>query len=229
MSNPFEEFVRLFWSFPLLVTRECADALLPQSHKTQTHNTTSSPPPLAPALPAEHPQPNQTYNPFPAQAREPQLFKFQTKQTNNNMSSTAEFYDTSLYTVDYQILFVKRDKEALLEKGTTIVAKTMTGGNFDAWKIAQFIEELTSEGIHIPQDWRGKNLDSIVSKWGEEDPEKRKKIPENKRLIKGLKPESLEYLDVRHQIVSTVDRRQPHYEEKKTEALERIADTIGKC
>ncbi len=127
---------------------------------------------------------------------------------------TNNFYDSNVTTVDYQIIFTKRDFEAVLEKGTTAVAKAMTGSGFASWKIAEFIRQIDQEGIDLPREWT------------QEDAEALAEVVEGK--VKKLRPENLEYLQVEYQVLSTLDRKPARYEEDKVDALQEIARRLPK-
>jgi hypothetical protein len=113
---------------------------------------------------------------------------YQSGNSGNVMST--QFYETQVASVSYQILFTKRDKEALLEKEITTVAKAMTGSGFASWKIAQFIKK--DEDLKKPAEWEQKDYDEFT----EDFHGKRK-----------LKDKYLEFLQVEYQIMSTFDRQ----------------------
>lgn len=111
---------------------------------------------------------------------------------NSAMAMNTQFYENQVATVEYQILFTKRDSEALLEHKTTTVAKAMTGNGFASWKIAQFV--LDKDGFEKPAEWKAPDLTTFANQVGTTSKYK-------------LKDEYVEFLQVDYQIISTFDRK----------------------
>jgi hypothetical protein len=148
---------------------------------------------------------------------------------------STQFYDTQITTVDYQILFTKRDKEALLDSGRMIVTSAMAGSGFASWQIALFMQRLNKEsnplvdtdGIPKPADWTDNEaIELAVNVFPLLTNQKSPDHPIS-RVI-GLKPENLKYLQVDHQIISTLDRKPPRYDADQIDALRDIAAVIKK-
>jgi hypothetical protein len=154
------------------------------------------------------------------------------------MAMSTQFYDTQVATVNFQILFNKRDSEALLDCGRVIVATAMAESGFASWQIALFLSqlnwrkngpkgELTDEdGISKPVEWSDQqaiDLADSVFPWNNFP-----KVPPDPpiRRVVGLKPENLKYLQVDHQIISTFDRKPPRYEQDQIGVLRDIAAAI---
>ena len=124
---------------------------------------------------------------------------------------TTNFYDTSVTTVDYQIIFTKRDFEAVLEDGTITVAKAMTGSGFASWKIAEFIRKTDAHGIKpIPEEWENEDVDKVLEKGP----------------VRRLRRDVLECLQVEYQVLNTLERKHTRYEEDKVDALQGIESTL---
>ena len=66
---------------------------------------------------------------------------------------STQFYDTQVSTVYFQILFTKRNLEAILHKGTVLVTSAMAGSGFASWQISLFVQRLAKDGIKKPADW----------------------------------------------------------------------------
>jgi hypothetical protein len=109
---------------------------------------------------------------------------------NSAKAMNTQFYDTQVATVSYQILFTKRDKEALFEKETTTVAKTMTGSGFASWKIAEFIRK--DQDLKKPEAWSDDDYAEFTEVVGGKH---------------RLKEKYFEFLQVDFQIISTFDRK----------------------
>jgi hypothetical protein len=130
---------------------------------------------------------------------------------NSGKVMSNQFYDSQVATVSYQILFTKRDNEALLDSETTTVAKTMTGNGFASWKIAEFIRK--DEDLEKPEAWSDDDYDEFTE------------VVDSKHR---LKEEYLEFLQVDYQIISTFDRKAPRYDQDQVAVLRKIADAIEK-
>jgi hypothetical protein len=152
--------------------------------------------------------------------------------------TSAQFYDTQVTTVDYQILFTKWNREALLDCGSVLVTSAMTGHGFVAWQICLFIQKL-NRGIPKPKDWTDAEAMELAAEvLSDPDPAaiefsaaaaKDAVWPRIKTVI-GLKPENLKYLQVDYQIISTFNRKPPSYDADQVDALREIATAIkSKC
>ncbi len=128
---------------------------------------------------------------------------------------STQFYDSNVTTVDYQIIFTKRDYEAILDKGSAAVTKSMTSSGFAAWKIAEFIREADAKGFHRrPSDWSREDFEFLTE------------VPKG-GSVRRLKRENLEYLQVQYQVLSTLDRQMPEYDKDKVAALNTIASNTA--
>jgi len=211
--------LRLSWCVPWVVMREVADAVLPAQYRVRAAGASRAPgfssrnQPSASAQtspPVDRSQPDHGYGTAPTQSSSPPVIATGPIEQENNMTTT--FYDTNVTTVDYQIIFTKRNCEAVLEKDTTAVAKAMTGSGFASWKIAEFIRRMELEGIKKkPDEWTPKDFKDLTD--GPADSWK-------------LKKENFEYLQVEYQVLSTLDRKPAKYEQEKVDALQQIAREI---
>ena len=131
--------------------------------------------------------------------------------------SHQEFSEDYCTVVDYQIVFVKRDYEAMLDSRSAIVVESMDGNGFTAWKIAEFIDRMKSGHIELPHEWEKSKLD-VVPGTGNYD------LKDNK--LTGLSKDDQKELRVTFQILQTVDRPAAQYEEDKVDALKDIASTL---
>jgi hypothetical protein len=204
---------------------------------------------------------------------------------------STQFYDTQVTTVDYQILFTKRDREALLDSGRTIVTSAMAGSGFASWQISLFIGKLNNVGIPKPADWTNRQADELAldvtprryaaavaaakvvvqnnasvplaqalvnivqsavnaapgnatlatalasAQAQQAAPNQNNALAAEAAVaaaadewpvqtVKGLKAENLKYLQVDHQIISTLDRKPPRYDADQVDALRDIATVI---
>jgi hypothetical protein len=145
------------------------------------------------------------------------------RSSNSAMAMSTQFYDTQVATVNFQILFTKRDNEALLRCGRVIVTSAMAESGFASWQVARFIRDLNSPGIPKPEQWDNEqaiDLAEAAYPWTNY-PQR----PAAGRItwIVGLKPENLKYLQVDHQVISTFNRKPP---QDQIGALRAIADAI---
>lgn len=136
---------------------------------------------------------------------------------------STQFYDTQVSTVYFQILFTKRNLEAILDKGIVLVASAMTDSGFASWQISLFIRRL-EKGIDKPVDWTDEQAYKLAEKV---DPPFTPGAPPNSvKTITGLTSENLKYLQVDYQVMSTFDRKPPKYDAEQVDALREIADVI---
>lgn len=131
---PFRtSLLRLSFLMPLEIARAYAEAFLPTASIS-----TPRPPPKADRVPSDQP-------------------------TNPAKTMSTQFYDTQVATVDYQILFTKRNLEAILDSGRVIVTSAMAGSGFTSWQISLFIQKLNA-GIPKPEDWTDDEATELAKK-----------------------------------------------------------------
>ena len=150
---------------------------------------------------------------------------FLCKSGSDNSSKEAEmsyaFSDNNVTTVQYQILFVRRDFESIFQDTQTVVTQNMSGDGFVAWRIANFVELMSTVGVPL-------NPSALVNmiKLAELDGGV---VIEDGRLIR-LSPDNNQYLRVEYQVLSEIAREEANYEEEQTEALQEIARALrSKC
>jgi hypothetical protein len=132
------------------------------------------------------------------------------------------FYDTQVSTVYFQILFTKRNLEAILYKDTVLVTSAMAGSGFASWQISLFVQRLEKDGIDKPVNWTDQQAVELATKV--EPP----LTPGAPPKIIGLKPENLKYLEFDYHVISTFDRKPPRYDAEQVDALLKIAEAIKK-
>jgi hypothetical protein len=133
---------------------------------------------------------------------------------------STHFYDTQVSSVYFQILFTKRNLEAILYKDTVLVTNAMAGSGFASWQISLFVQRLEKDGIDKPVNWTDEQAVELA--------EKVEPAPGTKSVGKiiGLKPENLKYLEFDYHVISTFDRKPPRYDAEQVDALLKIADAI---
>ena len=143
------------------------------------------------------------------------------QSANSAKAMSTQFYDNQVTTVDYQILFTKRDNEAILAHNTTAVATAMTGSGFASWKIAQFIRY----GFPKPPEWNKADLERFTEPFhctGDfASPPGDAHEPKYK-----LRDEYLQFLQVEYQVLSTLDRKPPKYDKDEVDVLRQINATL---
>jgi hypothetical protein len=135
------------------------------------------------------------------------------QSTYQAKAMSAQFHDNQVATVDYQILFTKRGNETILQSGTTVIAKAMTGSGFASWKIAQFVRR----PLKKPADWSDEDWRDFTEDFTEAT------SPPNTDTPRRLKEKYLEFLQIEYQVLSTLDRKGPTNE---IAALLEIANAI---
>ena len=84
----------------------------------------------------------------------------------------ANLNDDMLKLVRYKILFVKRDYEVAFPEEEDLVSDNMTGADFAAWKVAEFIQRLGHRPpeVRYPRRWHKKSCYdhySLPKNWDE--------------------------------------------------------------
>jgi hypothetical protein len=181
---------------PLEIARAYAEAFFPG-------------PCVAPRLPASQANPCKVGAAIPINSAKPM---------------STQFYDTQVSTVYFQILFTKRNLEAILDKGIVLVTSAMTDNGFASWQIALFIHRLENEGVPKPAEWTDEEADKLAEKVA--PPFTPGAPPNSVKTIFALKPENLKYLQVDHHVISTFDRKPPKYDAEQVDALREIADAV---
>jgi hypothetical protein len=143
---------------------------------------------------------------------------------NSAKPMSTQFYDTQVSTVYFQILFTKRNLEAILHKDTVLVTSAMAGSGFASWQISLFVQRLEKDGIDKPVNWTDEQAAELAAKI--------EPAPGTKPVGKiiGLKSENVKYLEFDYHVISTFDRKPPRYDAEQVDALLKIADAIKvKC
>jgi len=137
------------------------------------------------------------------------------------MSET--FSDKNVTTVQYQILFIKRDYETILLDARTIVTQHLSADGFIAWRIADFISGMARHGIPLNRD-QARTLGPLPGAFFKPpfDPCD-KDWPPHGALLMELSNENNQYLRVEFQVLSAVSREDANYDEDQTKALQTIA------
>jgi hypothetical protein len=140
------------------------------------------------------------------------------QSTNSAKPMSTQFYDTQVTTVYFQILFTKRNQEAILHKDTVLVTSAMAGSGFASWQVSLFVQRLAKDGIAKPVGWTDDQAVELAEKVYPDAPPVEKII--------GLKPENLKYLQLDHQVISTFDRKPARYDAEQVDVLREIAAAI---
>jgi hypothetical protein len=133
---------------------------------------------------------------------------------------TKNLQDDMLKTVRYWISFEKRDFEAVLWDGIDQVYDNLTDAQFTAWKMAEFMQALGARaGIKVAHAWEEKAPSFF----------KVHKSPDGRRYLEDIDHKEKKYLTVDWEVVGRVVRRKGRFDERKTEALEAIAEKLEHC
>lgn len=137
------------------------------------------------------------------------------------MSET--FSDKNVTTVQYQVLFIKRDYETILLDTRTVVTQHLSADGFTAWRIADFISDMVNHGIPLTQE-QARTLGPLEGTTFKPayDPCDAKWPPPGVRLT-GLSNDNNQYLRIEHQVISVISREDANYDEDQTKALQDIA------
>ena len=126
--------------------------------------------------------------------------------------------DDMLKLVRYKIMFVRREYEVAFPEEEDLVSDNMDGSAFTAWKIAQFVQNLSNatEPIpathtRVPQKWIDKAYAEEYWKDG---------------YLTGIPHEDKKYLRVYYEVLDRYPREKFKYEEQQIRILEQIRDNV---
>jgi len=159
--------------------------------------------------------PASSQEPVHTERHQPTGNEEQRRMDNKNLQ------DDMLKTVRYWISFEKRDFEAVLWDGIDQVYDNLTDAQFTAWKMAEFMQALAAKGIKTPHAWD----DKTPSFFKISD----KAAAGGRRYLEDIDHKDKKYLTVDWEVVGRVVRRKGRFDERKTEALETIAENMEKC
>lgn len=170
----------------------------------------------------------------------------------------ANLNDDMLKLVRFKILFVKREYEHAFPEEEDLVPDNMTGADFSAWKVAEFIQRLALRPpqVRFPKRWIAKtnyHKYGLPKDW--EDAEAGKpKVPEEVQVkgkpeekkppvyepveypppknapywLIGFPEDDKKYLRVFYEVLERYPREKLRYEERQLEILEKIAEGVKK-
>ena len=138
-----------------------------------------------------------------------------------NMSES--FSDKNVTTVQFQILFIKRDFETILQDERTVVTQHLSGDGFVAWRIADFISSMTNHGIPLTRSQANTlgPLEGTTFKPPYDPCDK--SWPPAKVYLVGMSSDNNQFLRVEYQTISAISREDANYDEDQTKALQDIA------
>ena len=113
----------------------------------------------------------------------------------------------------YKILFIKRDYEWAFPEQEELVSDDLRDTDFVAWKVAQFIQNLST--TKIPDKWKEKNY-----------PDNKKKPRPDDGNIHWLPEDDKKYIRVYYEILDTYCREPFDYEGQQIKVLEEIRDNL---
>jgi hypothetical protein len=128
--------------------------------------------------------------------------------------------DDMLKLVRYKVLFVRREYEVAFPEEEDLVSDHMDGSSFTAWKIAEFVQNLSlydpGEPIppthtRVPQKWIEKSYAEEYWKDG---------------FLTGIPHEDKKYLRVYYEVLDRYPREKFKYEEQQIRILEQIRDNV---
>lgn len=115
--------------------------------------------------------------------------------------------------VRYQVLFVRRDCEHAFAETEAMIAESLDGEAFTAWKIAEFMQALGRGEIPIPERWRNKHYPP-------------QECIRDGKLI-DLPPEDRKYLRLKYEVLDRYPRQSFNHEKRQVRVLKQIRDAIA--
>lgn len=116
--------------------------------------------------------------------------------------------DDMLKLVQYKILFIKRDYEAVFPEREEFVPDNLSRSAYIAWKIAEFIQNL--DEIERPGQWSENNYPPGVKG----------------NTIRRLPEDDKKYLQVYYKVLARYTRGKYRYEKNQIKALKQIRNAI---
>jgi len=153
----------------------------------------------------------------PPAPRNPEGREPRGSEEHTRMNDNKNLQDDMLKTVRYWISFEKRDYEAVLHDGIDHVYDNLTDAQFTAWKMAEFMQQLKASKIDVPFLWQGKGKRAFYT------------VDASGKFLTDFEHKDKKYLTVDWEVVGRVVRRKARFDERKTEALEDIADRLKNC
>jgi hypothetical protein len=135
-------------------------------------------------------------------------------QPEGGKMAERDLHDDMLKLVRYKILFVKRDYEYAFPEKEELVSENTDASGYTAWKIAEFIQNLSK--TPIPEKWRNKKYPPLEADSPPRDP----------GMIHALPEDDKKYLRVYYEVLERYPRERFKYEERQIEVLEQIRDRM---
>lgn len=130
--------------------------------------------------------------------------------------------DDTLKLVRYKILFVRRDYEVAFPEQEELVYDNMDATSFAAWKVAEFIQTMHTEGVAQPSRWESRSYPPRGTE------EKWQRHYHRERIVKALPEEDKKYLRVYYEVLERYPREKFRHEEQQIRVLEQIRDELKK-
>lgn len=141
-----------------------------------------------------------------------------------------DLQDEMLKLVRYKVLFVRREYEVAFPEEEDLVQDSMDPASFTAWKIAEFVQELSKEQTLVPGKWIEVNPKTGKEEvkypgasfyTSKEDSSHRKRF-----YLRGFPADDKKYLRVYYEVLDRYPREPFKYEEQQIEVLKQIRDAI---
>ena len=131
------------------------------------------------------------------------------------MMDNKSLQDDMLKTVRYWVSFEKRGYETVLYQHIDQVYDNLTDSQFTAWKMAEFMKKLEDGDIKMPSTRPGASRLTFRPRH------------DNPKRLADIDADDKRYLALDWEVVGRVQRRRGWFDERKTEALEEIAEKIA--
>ena len=114
--------------------------------------------------------------------------------------------------IRFKVLFLKRDLECAFPEQEELVAEEIPKDGFISWKIAEFIQQMSSGEVKQPGKWKDKNYPPPPNVKG--------------GYVMSLPDKDKRFLRVYCQVLDTYDRERMNYERDQIDVLKEIRDAI---
>lgn len=125
-----------------------------------------------------------------------------------------ELRNEMLKLVRYQVLFVRREYEHAFAEKEALIVESLDCEAFTAWKIAEFMQELSRGETPVPERWLKKNYPP-------------QECVCNSKLI-DLPPEDRKYLRLQYSVMECYQRARFNHKKRQIRVLKQIRDEIVK-
>ena len=134
-----------------------------------------------------------------------------------DIPDSGDFSSKEIIVTKYQVVYLKRDFEAILHNEQLLVMENMDDNGFTSWKIAEFVQAMQEKRVLLPECWTNPNQFPGCDYWEEID---------GKRYLIGLPEEEKKYLRITLQKEARLTREYAWWSGKRNIAMFELAGVL---